>query len=302
VDKRPGGKTDPPTSAAAEPAYGPSLAEGALIGHEVPDPLPPDADAPTGPVPAPSSGILETAPSHPEQSAAAAQDPPRPALTKTMTAANKANDQTEAPREDPLPAPAPDRTVTPEASSAIETMSVPAGPARQPATIAEKLPVRSPEEPAATRSEKIAPAPSPLAETTAAVSTAPETMPAPVPYPTEDRLRAFIADYCRAYESLDIDHLRLFFAEDAVEAGRPFNEMLPVYRKNFAALDDVAYTIELKSWEEDKATGRITFRGVFDIRYRRPAQEWRTTGGDITMDLVPIGSVYQVRRLEYKKK
>jgi hypothetical protein len=146
--------------------------------------------------------------------------------------------------------------------------------------------------------EKPAPTgPDPLPEPPATAGT-----PAAPPYPTEDRLRDFLSAYCRAYESLDLSRFRLFFAEDAQEAGRPFSTLLPVYQKNFAALDDLDYTIDLMSWEEDKTSGRISLSGNFDIRYRMPDQDWHTTTGEITMDLLPSGAVYRVTRLDYKKR
>ena len=62
------------------------------------------------------------------------------------------------------------------------------------------------------------------------------------------------------------------------------------------------YDITLKSWEEDEATGLVSLEGSFDIRYRTPESTWRNTQGGIRMDLVEIGGVYRIKRLDYWKK
>ncbi len=140
---------------------------------------------------------------------------------------------------------------------------------------------------------------SPAAEAPRTKPPAPSQAPA---YSTEDRLRDFISAYSQAYESRDLERFRLFFAEDAVENGRPFSKVLPTYRKNFAALAGLEYTIDLMSWEKDDATGRIALKGVFNVRYHMPNRDWRTTRGEISMNLLAKGGVYRVQRLEYKKK
>ena len=120
-------------------------------------------------------------------------------------------------------------------------------------------------------------------------------------YSIEDRLRDFLSAYSQAYESRDLERLRLFFAEDALENGHPFSKVLPIYRKNFAALAGLEYTIDLVSWEKDDAAGRITLKGIFNVRYHKPNRDWHTTQGEISMKLVAQGGAYRVRRLEYRK-
>ena len=130
-----------------------------------------------------------------------------------------------------------------------------------------------------------------------------QTRPAPLPpYATEDKIKDFIRAYRKAYESRDIDRFRLFFAEDAMELNRPLSDALPVYQRNFDVLTALEYDITLKSWEEDEATGQVSLEGIFDIRYRTPESAWRNTQGDIRMDLVEIGGVYRIKRLDYQKE
>jgi hypothetical protein len=141
--------------------------------------------------------------------------------------------------------------------------------------------------------------------TDASMTTSPgaQTAPAPSPaYATADKIRDFIRSYRKAYESLDIDRFRLFFTEDAIEMNRPFSAALPVYQRNFGLLSALEYDITLKSWEEDEATGLVSLDGIFDIRYRTPESAWRNTQGDIRMDLVEIGGVYRIKRLDYQKE
>ena len=128
------------------------------------------------------------------------------------------------------------------------------------------------------------------------------TPSAPLPYPTEDKIRDFIRAYRKAYESRDINRFRLFFTEDAIELNRPISAALPVYQKNFEALAALDYDIDLKAWEEDEATGQVTLKGQFDIRYRMSDSAWRSTQGEISMDLVETGGIYRIKRLDYWKE
>ena len=166
----------------------------------------------------------------------------------------------------------------------------------------------APEMVATSATAAVTPPPSPIglarsasdaAEAASKYATLPDDPPPPA---TAERLRDFIDAYCRAYENRDLDRFRLFFADDALENGQPFNTVLPTYRRNFAALTDLAYTIDLRSWEKEDPTGGITLNGVFKVRYCIKDRGWHTTQGTITMDLVSNGGVYRVKRLEYKKR
>ncbi|UCD31119.1 MAG: AAA family ATPase, partial [Desulfobacterales bacterium] len=47
----------------------------------------------------------------------------------------------------------------------------------------------------------------------------------------EPRLKTFLADYSRAYENRNVDQFSAFFAPDAIDDGKPFNQQLPKYRR-----------------------------------------------------------------------
>ncbi len=249
-------------------------AETPLIGHEVPAPLPPD-------------------PVYAEEAAAERKTPGRqPAAVLGLAAApaplkNNAGDSV----------PRPARAIPGQASGGLPTPAMVETSGRVPA---QTDAVRPAPLPSATRiATTAAPPLSPAAEDSRTKPPAPALLPA---YSIEDRLRDFISAYAQAYESRDLERLRLFFAKDALENGRPFSTVLPIYRKNFAALAGLGYTIDLMSWEKDDATGRIALKGVFHVRYHMPNRDWRTTRGEIAMVLVSNKGVYRVKRLEYKKK
>ena len=296
--------------------------ETALIGHEVPDPLPPDpvyaeeaaggaetdAEAEltvaiTPPAPPPlriakapggaDTGISPAALHAGAPAAAKRKTPGRQPGEVLNIAAGPAPLTNKA--DDSVPRPA--TAIPGQASGGLPTPAMVETSGRAPA---QTDAVRPAPLPSATRiATTAAPPPSPAAEDSRTKPPAPALLPA---YSIEDRLRDFISAYSQAYESRDLERLRLFFAKDAVENGRPFSTVLPIYRKNFAALAGLEYTIDRMSWEKDDATGRIALKGIFHVRYHMPNRDWRTTRGEIAMVLVSNKGVYRVKRLEYKKK
>ena len=110
-------------------------------------------------------------------------------------------------------------------------------PPATPVTTARAVPKASEPWPlAALPKPAYEPAPVSILGFPAATATRATTARAPLPYPTEDKIRDFIHAYRKAYESLDINRFRLFFAADAMEQNRPISTALPVYQQNFEAL------------------------------------------------------------------
>jgi len=246
------------------------LAPPPLIGHEIPDPLPPPG-AINGKAPV---GNTETAAKRPA--------PPPKRIAKAPGSAE--TDKIRPPAAASRPADDLRPSLLP---SAISAAVAPAPPASPLGPLANPAPNGAAALPTPTAVEGL--------RTQLPASSAATT------YSTGDRLRDFINAYAQAYESLDLNRFRLFFTQDAVENGRPFSTVLPTYRKNFAALAGLIYRIDLMSWERDDTTGRITLSGVFNVRYSLQDRDWRTTRGQITMDLVSNGGLYRVKRLEYSK-
>jgi hypothetical protein len=117
---------------------------------------------------------------------------------------------------------------------------------------------------------------------------------------TDAKIRAFLDDYCRIYETRDPDRLAALFDAAATENGRPFKDLLPRYRTNMARLEHLSYRIDMARWEEraDAATlaveGRFTARGLMANRKQFQSQ------GTIVLDIVPNGDSFKVARLQYQ--
>ena len=113
------------------------------------------------------------------------------------------------------------------------------------------------------------------------------------------RLRIFLFLYCRAYESKDLDKFSAFFAPDATENNRPFEEFWPRYRRNFERITSFKYRIDLDSYSIDADTGNIKLKGKYSIRYLFNKGNWKENNGIISMELIKSGDSYLVKRLNY---
>jgi len=143
------------------------------------------------------------------------------------------------------------------------------------------------------------------AVTTAAVSAAPlppATPPAP-PDPAERidaRIRAFLDDYCRTYESRNPDHLADLFETSATENGQPFADVLPRYRANMARIERLSYRIEVERWEPLADAETLSVQGRFFAEGRLTNQKEYHSQGTILLDIIPHGESYLVERLAYQ--
>jgi len=113
------------------------------------------------------------------------------------------------------------------------------------------------------------------------------------------RLRSFLFLYCRAYESKDLDKFSAFFAPDATENNRAFNEFLPRYRRNFERIESFKYRIDLDSYTLDTDTVKIKAIGKYFIQYLLKDGTWKENNGIISMELIESGDSYLVKRLNY---
>ena len=295
-----------PASPPAVTAVSDTLHDQRLIGHEEPSPFtahgiagteqadtikttenrPPGANPATAPRER-TGGSDRVQPRTPTPASEAKQAPrARPAAPSAVPPSKKTTSGTLAAQNTPH---APPKAVTGRAADAPPGSETPAplplAALSRPAATPVTAPIQNSQRP-----DNLA---APATDTTADPSSSPIS--------TEDRIRKFVNAYCRAYESRDLERFRLFFTEDALEKGRPFTAVLPVYEKNFDALTALAYRIELTAWTEDAAAGQITLNGRFDIRYHLPEKDWRTARGEIRMDLVETGGVFRVKRLDYEK-
>ena len=141
--------------------------------------------------------------------------------------------------------------------------------------------------------------------TTAAASATPlppATRPAP-PDPaqrTDARIRAFLDDYCRTYESRDPDRLADLFETAATENGQPFADVLPRYRANMARIERLSYRIEVERWEPLGNAQTLSVQGRFFAEGQLTDHKKYHSQGTIALDIVPHGKSYLVERLAYQ--
>jgi hypothetical protein len=114
-----------------------------------------------------------------------------------------------------------------------------------------------------------------------------------------NRLKAFLNDYCQAYSNKDLDKFITFFASDAAENNKPFQEMLPSYRKYMETMKSLTYRIELTSFSKQTASENIMVRGKFFTRFQVQKGGWEENNGDIFMELTKNGDSFLVRQLNY---
>ena len=116
----------------------------------------------------------------------------------------------------------------------------------------------------------------------------------------QDRLKAFLFNYCRAYKERQLDKFSTFFAPDAIEKGKPFSSRLAQYRRNFEKIDSMDYRIELENHSVNDDTGIIRIDGTFHTRNRlSDSGKWERNSGEISMDLVVSGDSFKVKRLDF---
>jgi hypothetical protein len=113
------------------------------------------------------------------------------------------------------------------------------------------------------------------------------------------RLKAFLNDYCQAYSNKDLDKFITFFAPDATENNKPFQEKLPSYREHMETMESLTYRIELKSFSKQTASENITVRGKFFTRFQVQKGGWEENNGDILMELTKNGDSFLVRQISY---
>jgi len=114
-----------------------------------------------------------------------------------------------------------------------------------------------------------------------------------------NRLKAFLNDYCQAYSNKDLDKFITFFASDAAENNKPFQEMLPSYRKYMETMKSLTYRIELTSFSKQTASENIMVRGKFFTRFQVQKGGWEENNGDIFMELTKNGDSFLVKQLSY---
>ena len=149
----------------------------------------------------------------------------------------------------------------------------------------------------------------PTATHSAMQQTAPSTRPGDAPVPLEPmerlhdldrKIHAFLSRYANTYETKNSVALLGFFEADAVENGKPIQNLAPVYRANFRRAEKLRYQIKVRRWEEEKDGVKV------DGSFRLSVQFWDEapveSTGSIQLTLVWRGGDFGVKRLDYSFK
>jgi general secretion pathway protein A len=115
----------------------------------------------------------------------------------------------------------------------------------------------------------------------------------------KERLQSFLEIYCQTYEEKDLDQFITFFASDAKENNKPFNNLLPKYRRNFDVIKFITYRIEMQKYKYDDERGTINIEGRFFLEWLPDGTRWRRNTGKIFMALQESGTSFKINRLDY---
>ncbi len=117
----------------------------------------------------------------------------------------------------------------------------------------------------------------------------------------QNRLEAFLFDYCQTYADKQLDKLSTFFTPDAIEKSKSFESQISKYREYFDTIDSLSYWIELKRYSIPQNTRIIQIEGSFNlqVQLKEGSKKWEYSSGDISMDLVASGDSFKIRRLDY---
>ena len=115
----------------------------------------------------------------------------------------------------------------------------------------------------------------------------------------EDRVRSFLKHYCNTYASKELGNFARLFGPDAKENGKLFSTLLPKYQRNFNAIEQIEYRIDLIKFDYEENVDTVKIEGKFLLKWRPYGQNWRENSGKIFMDLDEKGESFIVQRLDY---
>ena len=115
----------------------------------------------------------------------------------------------------------------------------------------------------------------------------------------ENRLRWFLKSYCITYSEKNFTAFTHFFVPGAMENGKPFQSLLPKYKRNFAFIETIQYRINLQQFSYDEEKEIVKIDGNFFLKWLLPGKKWRENSGKISMHLIENGPSFKVQRLDY---
>lgn len=113
-------------------------------------------------------------------------------------------------------------------------------------------------------------------------------------------IRNFLARYTSTYEARNTNALLHFFETDAIENGRPLQELIPFYQANFKQTEKLRYRINVGRWEVRE--GEIMVDGSFSLSVQFGQEAPVESTGSIQLTLVRRGGDFGVKRLNYSFK
>lgn len=116
----------------------------------------------------------------------------------------------------------------------------------------------------------------------------------------KQRVLSFLQNFTKTYEEKDLEQFRTFFANNALEQGRPFETLLPTYQQTFDSVEALKYKIELKSFSMERGGHKIYVEGNFTARYQLPEEDWGSCSGLIRMELLDAAKGLLVSRMDYE--
>ena len=116
----------------------------------------------------------------------------------------------------------------------------------------------------------------------------------------ESRLRWFLKSYCVTYTRKDIEAFSKFFAPGAIENGKPFETLIPKYKRNFENIETIQYRIDLQRFSYDESKETVLVEGDFSLQWLPGDRKWRENSGTITMNLIDSGPSFLVQSLVYR--
>ena len=116
----------------------------------------------------------------------------------------------------------------------------------------------------------------------------------------DHEIRKFLSHYTSTYESRDVGAFMRLFEANAIENGRPIQELVPLYQANFKRAEKLRYRINLGRWEIGE--GEVMVDGSFSLAVQFEREAPVGSAGSIQLTLIRRAGGFGVKRLNYTFK
>ena len=107
-------------------------------------------------------------------------------------------------------------------------------------------------------------------------------------------------DYTEAYEKGNAALFFSFFTENAVENGKPLQNIRPDYQKIWEKVKRLNYQISVNETEQVVDSQLVSMKGRFDLAWEFLDGGNGRSHGDISMDLKVNKAKLRISRLDYR--